>query len=98
MQNDCQRRKIKVRKFLFNILWRFEVVEKNPKGGGGGGFCQTSMVQNQGENSFHRTLSDPNLTMTSQFPQKSQHRFFPDSRLQNKVEGKKKVNLCFSES
>ena len=30
-------RSIKVRKFLFNILWRFEVMEENPKDGGKGG-------------------------------------------------------------
>ena len=28
MQNDRQRCKIKVRKFLFNILWRFGVMEE----------------------------------------------------------------------
>ena len=30
MKNDRQRCKIKVRKFLFNILWRFGVIEENP--------------------------------------------------------------------
>ena len=30
MQNDRQRCKIKVRKLLFNILWRFGVMEKKP--------------------------------------------------------------------
>ena len=35
MQNDRQRCKIKVRKFVFDILWRFGVVEENPKGEGG---------------------------------------------------------------
>ena len=34
MQNDRQRCKIKVRKFLFNILWRFGVIEESPRGGG----------------------------------------------------------------
>ena len=34
MKNDCQICKIKVRKFLFNILRRFGVMEENPKGGG----------------------------------------------------------------
>ena len=39
--------------------------------------------------------ADPKLTMTAQFPQKSQHRFFPDSRLQNKGEGKKENEHMF---
>ena len=30
-------RSIKVRKFLFNILWRFGVMEENPEDGGKGG-------------------------------------------------------------
>ena len=34
MQNDRQRCKIKVRKFPLNILWRFGVMGKNPKGAG----------------------------------------------------------------
>ena len=34
MQNDRQRCKVKVRKFLFNILWRSGVMEENPQGGG----------------------------------------------------------------
>ena len=34
MQNDRQRCKIKVREFLFDILWRFRVTEKNLGGGG----------------------------------------------------------------
>ena len=38
---------------------------------------------------------DPKLTMTSQFPQKSYHRFFPYSRLQNKGEEKKENELVF---
>ena len=37
---------------------------------------------------------DPKLTLTSQFFQKSQHRFFPDSRLQNKGEEKKIKWAC----
>ena len=32
MQNDCQRCKIKVRKFLFDILWGFGVMEEKPEG------------------------------------------------------------------
>ena len=32
MQNDRQRCKSKVRKFFFNILWRFGVMEEKPKG------------------------------------------------------------------
>ena len=35
MQNDRQWCKIKVRKFPFNILWRFGVMDENPGGGGG---------------------------------------------------------------
>ena len=35
MENDRQRCKIKVRKFLFNILWRFGIMEENSKGWGG---------------------------------------------------------------
>ena len=38
MENDRQRCKIKVRKFLFHILWRFGATEGKPQGGGGGGF------------------------------------------------------------
>ena len=37
----------------------------------------------------------PKLTTTSQFLQKSLHRFFPDSRLQNKEEEKKENELVF---
>ena len=36
MQNDRQWCKIKVRKFPFNIIWRFGVMDENPRGGGGG--------------------------------------------------------------
>ena len=42
MYNDCQRCKIKVRKFLFNILWRFGVMEENP--GGGSGFLSPAWI------------------------------------------------------
>ena len=44
--------------------------------------------------------SDPKFSMTLQFPEKSYHGCFPDSRLQNKGKEKKtkKMNLCFQEA
>ena len=36
MQNNCQICRFKIKRFLFNILWRFGAMEEKPCGGGGG--------------------------------------------------------------
>ena len=41
------------------------------------------------------TSGDPKLMMTSQFPQRSQYRIFPDSRLQNEGKERKENELVF---